>query len=228
MNIKKYKHEFQFLIFIIIIFLLWHLGRFIHIDIQGMNDALVKFPKFYSGILFVLLYVIITFFVWFSKDIFWIVGAVLFGAILSTLYVWIAEILNAFILFYMSRFLGRNFVQRYAKGKYDKFDKKIGRLSFSWFFMLRVIPLIPYRFLDIGAGLTCISSKRYMTAVILGTPIKTFWIQYIIAGVGVNILKDPYAITEYFLSNKILLGISFIYSILVILLVIRFKIKLKD
>lgn len=225
MNVNKYKHEFGFLILVMAIFLTWYLGKNLPVDSHKIQESLAGFPRFYSGIIFILLYALITFFVWFSKDIFWIVGAVLFGAVLSALYVWIAEIINAFILFYMARFLGRSFVERYSKGKYDRLDERIGRLSFSWFFLLRAIPLIPYRFLDLGAGLTCVSAKRYLAAVILGTPIKTFWMQYIIAGVGVNVLKNPYAVTEYFLNNRTLLAISLIYLILVIVVAIKFKME---
>ena len=86
----------------------------------------------HSGIIFVLLYCIVTFFIWLSKDIFRFVGAILFGAYLSTFFVLIAESINACILFYLARFLGRDFVENYLKTKGSKLDDKIGGLNFFW------------------------------------------------------------------------------------------------
>ena len=80
-------------------------------------------------------------------------------------------------------------------------------------------------FLDIGSGLTRISLRRYMLAVVFGSPLRIFWVQYIIAGVGKSLFNNPYVLVEYFLGNKILFIFSIAYLGLVIL--VAFKIKQK-
>lgn len=223
-HIKRYKHEIEFLILIIAVFLIWYLGRYFHIDTQAIQKSLQRFPLFYSGIIYVVLYVIVTFFVFFSKDVFWLMGAVLFGPLLSALFICIAEIINAFILFYLARSLGRAYIEKRLSEKYKKLDEKLGNINFSWLFIFRAAPLIPYRFLDLAAGLTRIHFRRYLTAVILGSPLKIFWIQYVLFGVGINTF-NPYALAEYFLDNKTLLIFSLVYIMLVIAVIVKIRAK---
>ena len=223
--IKRYKHEIEFLILILAILLLWHLGRYFHIDTQAVQRSLQKLPPFYSGLIYIALYVIVTFFVFFFKDVFWLMGAVLFGPFLSALLIYIAEVINAVILFYLARSLGRAFVSKRLSEKYRKLDEKLGRVNFFWLFIFRAAPLIPYRFQDLAAGLTRIHFRRYITAVIFGSPLKIFWIQYILFGLGRNTF-NPYALAGYFLQHKALFIVSLIYIALVIAVI--FKMQRKD
>ena len=226
MEAKRYKNKIKFLVLIISLILLWYLGRFLRIDTEALGKSLSRFPILYSAILYVVFYVIITFFVFFSKDIFWVAGAVVFGAILSTLLVYISEIINALILFHLARYLGRNFVEHHLKKKSENLDDRLANVNFFWLFIVRLVPLIPYRFLDLGVGLTKIRFRRYLLAVLLATPIRVFWVQYILALVGKNIFNKPELLIDYLLQNKALFVFSFIYLVLVILA--AFKLKHKD
>lgn len=225
MNIKKYKHEFRFLIFIIIIFLLWYLGRYFPVDTKNVEQYLKKFPVFYAGIIFIILYVIVTFFIWLSKDVFRFVAAVFFGAYISTLFIWIAETVNAFVLFHLARYLGRGFIEN-SLGKDSKnLDERLAKTNFFWLFLFRAAPLIPFRFLDLACGLTKISFKKYLLAVILGSLPRIFWVQFVLAGVGKSIFNNPYALTEYLMQNKTLFVFSFLYLLLVFLAVWKIKLR---
>ncbi len=225
MEITRQRNIFRFLIFIIALGLIWYLGRFFHIDTQAIENSLRKFPIIYSGVIFIVLYVIVTFFIWFSKDVFRLMAAILFGSYLSTLFVWLAETINAFILFHLARYLGRGFVESSLKTNKRELDKKLANISFFWLFMFRFVPLVPFRFLDLGMGLTDISFRKYLLAVILGTPVRIFWVQYVLCGLGISILRRPYALTEYLLQNKTLFAFSFVYTLLVILVVLKIKAK---
>jgi uncharacterized membrane protein YdjX (TVP38/TMEM64 family) len=87
--------------------------------------------------------------------------------------------------------------------------------------MFRAVPLIPFRFLDLACGLTGMPFKIYLIAVILGSPLRIFWVQYVLAGLGKSIFNNPYALVEYLLDNKILFMFSFIYLLLVILVAVK-------
>lgn len=225
MNSKEQKNKIKFFIFVIALFLTWYLGRFFPVDTARIEGALRRFPIVYSGIIFIMLYVIITFFIWLSKDIFRFTAAVLFGATLSTVFVLVAETINAFILFYCARFLGRGFVENSLRVNKKNLDERLAGVSFGWLFLFRSVPLIPFRFLDLAAGLTKISFKRYLLAVILGSPLRIFWLQYILAGIGKSIFTRPEALIEYLLANKALFGFSLFYIVLVILVVLKLKSK---
>src|SRR3989338_551135 len=222
---RREKHEIEFLVLVLVIASLWYFGRFLQLDTSGIEDSLKAFPMVYASVLYILLYVIITFFLFFSKDVFWLVGAVLFGAGLSTLFICIAEVINAFILFNLARRFGRTYVEKKISAKYKHLDEKLGKINFFWLFIFRAAPLITYRFLDLGAGLTKIDFRRYLAAVIIGSPIKMFWIQYILYGVGKNIINNPAALVEYFLHNRSLLIFSMVYILLIILVVLKIKEK---
>ncbi|MDD5166093.1 MAG: VTT domain-containing protein [Candidatus Omnitrophica bacterium] len=226
MTIKINRNTVYFLFLIASLFFLWYWGRLVHFDTGAIEASLKKLPIFYAGIIFVVLYVVVTFFVWLSKDAFKFIAAVLFGAYMSTLFVYLAEIINAVILFGLSRHLGRGFVEKHLQAKYNNLDKKLGSINFFWLFLFRVVPLFPFRFLDLACGLTRISFKRYFLAVILGSPLRIFWVQYVLSGVGKSIFHNPYALSEYLLQNKPLFIFSFAYLILAIL--VAFKVKRKE
>ncbi len=220
-------NKFKFLIFVIVLFLLWYLGRFFPIDTTGMEKYLSQTPLLAASAIYVFLYVVITFFVFFSKDIFWIAAAIVFGPFLSALLIFISEIINAFILFFLARGLGRGFVRNFLKTKPNLIDEKLGKISFIWLFMLRVVPLVPYRFMDLGFGLTDIRFGRYLAAVLLATPIRVFWIQYILAGVGKGFISQPQLLVNFLLNNRFLYIFSFVYLILVFIVIVKFKERLR-
>lgn len=226
MHNSRSKAKIKFVALLVAIILLWYLGSLFHIKPQSLQKSLEKFPLVYSGIIFVLLYVVVTFFIWLSKDIFKIVGAVIFGATISTLFIWVAETANAFILFRLSRFLGRNFVENSLKGKFKDLDRKLTKVNFFWLFMFRAVPLVPFRFMDLALGLSKISFRKYLVVVILGSPLRIFWVQYIASCVGTGIFGSPAALAKYLMANKVLFNFSFIYLVLVIL--VAWKIKFRD
>jgi len=218
------KHLFRFLLLILILVLCWFLGKYFSSDIKYYKELISGFPIYLKGLAFVFLYSGVTFFAWLTKDLFKIVGAVLFGAYLSTLFIWIAEIINAAVLFHLSRKLGRGFVESIIKGIIGDSDKKIQRGGFWGVFTLRIVPLVPYRFLDLIVGLTNISFKSYLIAVIVASPLRIFWIQFVLAGVGDKLIENPniveffQAFIDYFLENVFIFYFTFGYIIAAIIL----------
>lgn len=220
------QNRVKFLIFIIALILIWYLGSFFHPDSGQIENYLKRFPLIYSGIIFILLYCLVTFFIWLSKDVFRFIAAIVFGAYISTLFIWAAETINAFVLFHLSRYLGRGFVERSLTEKHNKLDERLGALNFLWLFLFRATPLIPFRFLDLACGLTKISFRRYLAAVILGSPLRILWVQYILSGVGKSIFRDPSLLTQYLMQNRALFIFSLAYLALVVL--VGLKLKFKD
>ena len=215
----------RFVALIGILVLCWYAGRYFEIDTAFYKSWLLQFPLFISGLIFVLLYVGVTFFAWLAKDLFKIIGAFVFGAYLSTFLIWIAEMFNAAILFHLSRNLGRGFVESKLKRKEGGLNRKIEGSGFWGIFALRAVPLIPYRFLDLACGLTKISFAKYFLIVVVGSPPRIFWIQFILAGIGEAFLKDPNALTKYLMENNAVFLWSFLYVIAAIVIVIRWNKK---
>lgn len=221
----RQKNKIKFLILIIALLLVWQLGRALHIDAVSIRDNLSSLPVFWAGAAFIALYVILTFFIWFSKDLLRIIAAVVFGACYSTLFILIAEMINAFILFHMARALGRGFVEKDLRQKGRWLDEKLTRSGFLWLFLFRATPLLPFRFLDLAAGLTGMPFRKYLLAVALGSPLRIFWVQYVLAGAGEMALGDPYALSAYISGNKPLFLFSLVYVALVVVVASKLKAK---
>jgi uncharacterized membrane protein YdjX (TVP38/TMEM64 family) len=181
-----------------------------------MDAFFKKFPPVYSSLVFIALYVVSNFFVTGDpKEILKLVSVFVFGVYLSTLLIYIAEIINASLFFNLSRFFGEEFMDKYLKGKFKNVYEKLGQLNLNWIFLLRLNILIPYRVLDICFGLSKISFKKYLAAVLIVSLPRIFFLQYIVGMIGnfsfgniMNVKMHP--------AVAFLFVLYFIFSIIVI------------
>lgn len=218
MKLSLSKSTQHFLLLIIIIATFWFLGQALHVDLVQVRAWLSQYPLWVSGILFILIYVGLTTLLWFGTiDLFRISGALLFGPYWSTLFVTIAEIANASILFFLSRKLGREFIEE--KFHLKKGDKKYSpdNAGFWTAFILRINPLVPFRFMDVGFGLTKLPFRKYFYAVVFGSPLRIFWLQFVIAAIGEAVLKNPVLMMEYLQNNKAAMTVSVFYLLGVVI-----------
>jgi len=214
----------KFIIFLTLLGLFIFVGRFYSPDIERIDSFLKKVPIAFASFAFTLFYVVGTFFIWYLKDPLKIVGATLFGAYLSTILIYIAEIINAYLFFHISNVLGKDFVEKSLRGKFKNFYKNLENINLGGIFILRVIPLIPYRILDLSFGLSKVPFRRYILAVVLASPLRIFWIQFILAGIrGFSLTK----IIEYFSHNIFIFFLSFIYFIVTLIVALKLKKKFK-
>lgn len=200
-SLSKPTEHFLLLVFIIATFLF--LGKALHVDLVQIRGWLAQYPLWVSGFLFILVYVGLTTVLWFGTiDLFRISAAFLFGAYWSTLFVTIAEIANASILFFLSRKLGREFIEE--KFHLTKGDKKYSpdNAGFWTALVLRINPFVSFRFMDVGFGLTKLSFRKYFYAVVLGSPLRIFWLQFVIAAVGEAVMENPSLMMQYLWNNK--------------------------
>lgn len=213
---------FSFAVFILTA--IW-LGGVLSSNMESIKETLKNVPPLYSSIIFVTLYILANFVFYADvKDFLKPIAAVMFGAYISTLLIYIAEIINAFIFFNLSRFFGMRFVERVLRGKFHKFYEKISDINFGWIFLLRFVPLIPFRILDVSFGLSRVSFKKYIWAVLLGSPLRIFWIQFILAAIGGFSMEK---MLVYYRENTLVSVFTLVYFGIAVLIAIRIKRKLK-
>ncbi|MFO8052362.1 MAG: VTT domain-containing protein [Candidatus Omnitrophota bacterium] len=218
------KPTIRFLLLVALIILLISLGQFFSIGQKEVSSFFQQFCLPWASVLFIFLYIVGTFFIWYLKDPLKIIGALLFGAYLSTFFIYLAEIVNAYIFFKISKSGGEAFLEKKLKGKSKKVYEKIGNLNLGWIFLVRAVPLIPYRVLDLGFGLTKLSFRKYLLVVLLASLPRIFWIQFILASMkGFSFQKAA----GYFLENKLIFLVSIIYFIftLIVAFILRRKMK---
>ncbi|MFA5270980.1 MAG: VTT domain-containing protein [Candidatus Omnitrophota bacterium] len=219
------KTSLKIIVFLAFISLIIWLGGVLSENIEQIKTTLKNIPYVYSSIVFVILYVLANF-VFFAdvKDLLKPIGAVIFGAYISTFLIYIAEAINAFIFFNLSRLFGMAFVERVLKGKFHKLYEKLSNISFGWIFLLRFVPLVPFRILDVSFGLSKVSFKKYIWAVLLGSPLRIFWIQFILAAIGGFSMEKMMA---YYRENSIMSMLTLVYFGIAVLIAVIMKRKLK-
>ena len=219
---KNTSLQFILLIFLVVIFL--NIGWFFHIDEQWYKSLLSGTPLVLSGVIFIVLYVVVTSLVWLGpKDFFRISSAIIYGPYISTLFVYIAEVINAFIFFQLSRKFGRGFVESKLQGKMKNLDEKIATASFGWIFAMRLF-IVPFRFLDMGCGLTRISFQKYFLIVLLGTPPRLFLFQYLLS-FGMDVVSDPVKLADRLSANPLILwsNVAYLTGAVAVLFFLRKK-----
>jgi uncharacterized membrane protein YdjX (TVP38/TMEM64 family) len=224
---EEFRHtgKARFLALILFLLIIAIVNHYLKLDLQEVRAFLERLSLCKAVFIFALIYVLGTILLPLSKDILKIIGAICLGAVLSSLSIWIAEIINAVLLFSLARYLGREFIRERLKGRGKMIDQRIGSAGFRGILILRLVPLIPYRVLDLSVGLTSFSFIQYLVIAVIGSPLRIFWIQYILAGAGIGILKNPAALVDYIASNKVAFAWSWVYLIMVIIVGFRLKFK---
>ncbi|MCM8787574.1 MAG: VTT domain-containing protein [Candidatus Omnitrophica bacterium] len=212
-------------IVVIVLVILIFLTIFFSKEIEKVSLYLKRIPFWISTVSFIILYVLANFVVFFdAKDLLKPIGAIIFGAYLSTLLIYIAEIINAYIFFKIARYFGKNYVEKFLKGKFKNFYENASNINFGWLFLLRLLPLIPYRVLDLGFGLTKMPFRKYLPVVLFASPPRIFWIQFILASVGGF---SPAKIMHFYAQQPLISFAVFIYFVvsLIIAFLLRNKFK---
>lgn len=215
-------HPFRkFALFLAILAVCWFLGQVFKVDIRYYQNLLSGYPLAFSGLIFVVLYVGTTTFIWFGpKDVLRVSSAILFGAGVSAVFVWIAEMINAVIMFYLSRTLGREYVRQRFRVKQEALDKIKEDTSLLGIAAWRINPLVPFRFIDLGYGLTSMAFPKYVAGIAVVTFFRILWLQSILAGIGTSLFENVWAMVDYFIKNPHVVQYSMLYFFVVIVLTI--------
>ena len=210
-------------IFFITAFLIVTAGFYFLLPQADPRRLLKGIPLWFSAPIFVLLYVAANFVIIDIKDAFKLVGAIVFGAWISAILIYISELLNAVIFFNLSRKLGQAFARRMLKNGKGFYDRLSG-LNLHWVFLLRAIPVVPYRVLDIVFGLSAMRFSRYISAVALASFPRVLFIQIPLAAVGSFSVAG---FMEYWRANPGMLMAGFFYIIFTAFGIVALHIKLK-
>lgn len=136
-------------------------------------------------------------------------SGILFGFWYGLLYTVLAGFISSFTTFYISRFLGKDFVDKILHRKFlaklEKYDQKIAKNGFWTVTVLRMIPVMPFNVLNLLMGISRVSTRSYILGTLLGLAPS-------------NVLAIYFGpIIFEFVSNKIvalLLGTSFLVFLL--------------
>ena len=194
----------------------WWVGRVFFSNQDAVRAFFARFPFGLAAALLVVLYVASSFIIFDVKDILKIVSALLFGAWWSTLLIWIAELINNTMLFHLARRLGRSWIER----KFGLHGNDVGwvqKLCGVWqIFILRTIPVVPYRVLDLAYGLTAVQFRRYFIVSAVASPVRIFWLQSVLTALGGAVFQ-PEKIKDYYTAHPEALRFGAVYIVISII-----------
>lgn len=100
--------------------------------------------------------------------VFTLTGGFLFGTVLGTVYVNLGATSGAILAFLTARYLFRDGVERRFGGKMETIQRGFSQNAFNYLLTLRLIPLFPFFFVNLAAGLTRIRLSTYTAATAIG------------------------------------------------------------
>ncbi|WP_019415671.1 TVP38/TMEM64 family protein [Paenisporosarcina sp. TG20] len=148
------------------------------IDIEAASDA-VRELGIWGMVLFVVAYTIRPLF-FFPATLLTLFGGYTFGPFIGTGLDIIGAGSGAVLAFLVARYLGREKMKRFFRGKkIEGFDQSIRNNGFMVVLYLRLIPLIPFDSINYSLGLSSVKLKSYMAATYLGIIPGAFVLNYI-------------------------------------------------
>jgi len=97
-----------------------------------------------------------------------IAAGALFGPFLGTLYAVFGASCGAMINFFLARYLGRKFIERFLKGHINFCTICSDKLVPHLILISRLVPVISFDMISYGAGLTKVSARSFFLANFLG------------------------------------------------------------
>ena len=191
MNNKR--HYIKLCLFIAIIamgcFILWNFRDEIkNLDVDNLTKILQE-RREYAVVIFILGCFAKPFLIAFPSAVLSLVSGTIFGPIKGFLLSMLGFFISGTIAFFISRKLGREFVERILKGKLISLDKNMETKGFKILFLLRLPPILPYDPLSYACGLTNIKYKDFILASLLGVIPETLC--YCIIGKNVSNPLSP-------------------------------------
>lgn len=96
-------------------------------------------------------------------------GGALFGLWGGTLWSSIGAIGAALLTFGFARTIGRDWVASRLAGQWEAIDADIRRSGLLYLFAIRLLPILPYGFVNLAAGLTAVTWRDYTIGTAIGT-----------------------------------------------------------
>ena len=137
------------------------------LDPEVIRDWIAQFGRA-GPFLYVLLYAINTVTLLPPIAFLSVTAGLAFGKGVGFFAIMAGALLGTTATFFISRNLGREFVERRLKGRFKSLDEKLEKRGFATVLFFRVIPIIPFEVLNYAAGLSKIKFREYFLATAIG------------------------------------------------------------
>lgn len=209
MNKKDKINKFKFYMFIAIIFIALTI---LILNVKHFNGKLsipiianrIRENVTFASIIYLIIFAIKPIFVIIPSNIIAIAAGNVFGTLWGFILTMIGYYISGTVAFFLSRFLGRSFIEDLVGNRFIKLDQNLEKNGFKILFLLRLLPILPYDALSYTCGLTKVKYRDFILASVLGVAPETLC--YIILGMN---FKHPFSIRFMLPLIIIVLGLVF-------------------
>lgn len=157
-----------------------------------LKEFLLSFGMVKGAIIYLLIYTFsIRPFIPIPPTLYTFAGGFTFGFVWGTVLTVIGATLNASICFMLARLLGKNFVDKISKGKFEKLNEKLKNTGFKTLLVIRTSPVgPPFDLVSYASGVLKIPFWSHFVATLIGIIPATAVYSYF----GGSITKGGFAI----------------------------------
>jgi uncharacterized membrane protein YdjX (TVP38/TMEM64 family) len=142
-------------------------------------------------------------------SVFVIAAGFIFGWVPGALYSIVGGLLGAVASFYLARFIGEGFLDRFGRvGRIVA--KQMDHAGFRYLLILRYIPGIPFAVLNYGAGVAGVRIRDFIPATLLGVIPPMFVFAYCADSLFNGSMSEGDAIKRIVIVCVLMLGITLI------------------
>ena len=174
---------------------------------QAIRDWIASWGSA-GPVLYILLYALNTISLFPPVGILSLSAGLAFGPTVGFAVILAGAMLGTSVTFWISRRLGRGFVERRLKGTFRSIDEKLERRGFATVLFFRLIPAVPYEALNYVSGLSKIRFRDYALATFMGILPGTA-----VAAYFGNSLNEPLS-RQFFIglaALAVLMGVPLLY-----------------
>lgn len=165
---KSIKSILMIILVILILYLIFgHHSYIIHINMTSLRNFILSYGKF-SELVFVIIYGLKPLVFIVPASLMSILAGSIFGPFKAFALSMIGSFFSATVGFYMTRLVGKSFIDKMLKGKVIKLEDNIEKNGFMIMFMMRISMIFPYDALSYAAGVSKIKYKDFVLATMLG------------------------------------------------------------
>lgn len=96
-------------------------------------------------------------------------GGMVFGKLRGTIYTLVGLSAGSVLTFYLAREIGRDWVKRILRHRYDTYEGYISRDFPYSIFLMRVVPILPYDAVSCIAGVSGVRVGKFMSDTLAGS-----------------------------------------------------------
>jgi uncharacterized membrane protein YdjX (TVP38/TMEM64 family) len=169
--------------FMVVIGIIIKLELIQSINFNFIREYIKSYGKF-AAVIYAIIFILRTLLIFFPSSIMVFLGGSLFGEKYGFVISMLCIFITASLAFFISRYAGKDIVNKILKGKMRHLDIKAEEHGFKLIFLMRLSIIFPFDIMNYAAGLSKIRYIDFILGTLLGITPEVISITYISSNIG--------------------------------------------